>query len=42
MSRTAVTIQTPDGACPASLFRPHGAGPWPGVIMYMDGVGMRP
>ena len=42
MSRTAVTIPTPDGSCPASLFRPAGDGPWPAVLMYMDGVGMRP
>ena len=43
MPRTAVEIATPDGVCPASLFAPDGsAGPWPGVLMYMDGVGMRP
>src|SRR5215813_656801 len=42
MSRTALSIQTADGSCPASLFRPEGDGPWPGVLMYMDGVGMRP
>jgi len=43
MSRTAVTIATSDGSCPASLFRPDvSAGSWPGVLMYMDGIGMRP
>jgi carboxymethylenebutenolidase len=42
MARTAVEIAAPDGVCPASLFRPQGSGPWPGVVMYMDGVGMRP
>jgi carboxymethylenebutenolidase len=44
MSRTALTIATPDGSCPASLFVPSssGAGPWPGVLMFMDGIGMRP
>jgi carboxymethylenebutenolidase len=43
MSRTALSVQTADGTCPASLFRPEaGAGPWPGVLMYMDGIGMRP
>ena len=42
MSRTAVNVTAPNGACPASLFRPAGNGPWPGVLMYMDGVGMRP
>jgi len=42
MPRTAVDIPTPDGTCPASLFVPSGSGPWPGVLMYMDGIGMRP
>jgi carboxymethylenebutenolidase len=43
MPRTAVEIRTDDGVCPASVFRPaSGAGPWPGVIFYMDGAGIRP
>jgi carboxymethylenebutenolidase len=42
MPSDAVLIETSDGKCPATLFRPDGAGPWPGVIMYMDGIGMRP
>ena len=44
MPRTAFAVTTPDGSCPASLFVPSaaGAGPWPGVLMYMDGIGMRP
>jgi carboxymethylenebutenolidase len=44
MSRTAVEIRTPDGVCPASLFRPDGnaSNAWPGVIFYMDGPGIRP
>jgi carboxymethylenebutenolidase len=41
MARTSVTIDTKDGRCEASLFRPSGSGPWPAVIMYMDGVGIR-
>jgi carboxymethylenebutenolidase len=43
MSRTPVTIETRDGKCPASVFRPEsGAGPWPAVLFFMDGVGIRP
>jgi len=42
MSREELTIQTLDGSCPASVYRPSGKGPWPGVLMYMDGVGYRP
>jgi carboxymethylenebutenolidase len=43
MSRAAVAITTPDGTCPASVFTPDsGNGPWPGVIFFMDGLGIRP
>jgi carboxymethylenebutenolidase len=44
MARTPVEITTDDGICPASVFRASGsaAGPWPGVIFYMDGPGIRP
>ncbi|MGI4861354.1 MAG: dienelactone hydrolase family protein [Janthinobacterium lividum] len=37
-----VLIQTRDGACPTHVFSPSGAGPWPAVIFYMDGAGIRP
>lgn len=38
-----VAIRTVDGSCPASVFTPAGrAGPWPGVIFFMDGFGIRP
>jgi carboxymethylenebutenolidase len=43
MARREVSIKTEDGNCPASVFEPStGAAPWPGVLMYMDGVGIRP
>jgi carboxymethylenebutenolidase len=43
MSRTDATIETPDGACRAFVFRPdEGAGPWPAVIYYMDAPAIRP
>lgn len=45
MARTPVEIATEDGACPASVFRPEGEGsrgPWPAVLVYMDGIGIRP
>lgn len=42
MPRTSLTITTRDGNCPATLFTPaEGAGPWPGVIFFMDGLGIR-
>jgi len=35
-------IETAEGVCPSHVYHPQGAGPWPGVILYMDGIGMRP
>jgi carboxymethylenebutenolidase len=42
MSRTEIAIQTADGSCRASIFHPAGKGPWPAILMYMDGIGYRP
>jgi carboxymethylenebutenolidase len=37
-----IEIKTRDGNCPAYVFRPNGKGPWPAVLVFMDGVGIRP
>ena len=37
-----VEIETTDGQCPTHIYHPDGRGPWPGVIVYMDAIGMRP
>ena len=37
-----VSIATSDGSCRSFVFRPQGGGPWPGVLVYMDGIGIRP
>lgn len=37
-----VEIQTRDGKCPSYVYRPSGAGPWPAVLVFMDGIGIRP
>ena len=37
-----VDIDTPDGRMDCHVFTPEGAGPWPGVILYMDAFGVRP
>jgi carboxymethylenebutenolidase len=42
MSREAIQLQAAEGPCRASVFRPLGVGPWPGVIFFMDGIGYRP
>ena len=37
-----VSIETRDGICPAYAYRPQGNGPWPPVLVFMDGLGIRP
>lgn len=42
MSQQQVSIKTKDGTCKTWVVTPEGKGPWPGVLMYMDGFGIRP
>jgi carboxymethylenebutenolidase len=42
VAREDISIDTADGQCRTSVFTPAGGGPWPGVIFFMDGVGIRP
>ncbi len=35
-------IATRDGSCPSYIYRPAGSGPWPAVLVYMDGLAIRP
>ncbi len=42
MRTSAVDITTPDGVADAFLARPDGDGPFPAVVLNMDGVGLRP
>jgi len=37
-----VTIKTRDGLCPSYIFTPAGSGPWPAVLVFMDGLAIRP
>jgi carboxymethylenebutenolidase len=39
---TQTEIATKDGKCPAYVYRPAGDGPWPAVLVFMDGPGIRP
>lgn len=41
MPRVDVEIPTPDGTAPATLSRPEGDGPWPGVVLFPDAGGRR-
>jgi carboxymethylenebutenolidase len=41
--RSTTSIQTRDGQVPTSFFQPAlSGGPWPAVLVYMDGRGIRP
>jgi len=43
MSHERLSVAAQDGECPVHLFTPDsGAGPWPAVIFYMDGLAIRP
>jgi carboxymethylenebutenolidase len=37
-----IEIKTRDGSCPAYVYRPAAGGPWPAVLVFMDGLGIRP
>jgi carboxymethylenebutenolidase len=37
-----IEIATRDSSCRSYVFRPEGAGPWPAVLFFMDGIGIRP
>lgn len=39
---TRIEIKTRDGLCPAYVYRPAGVGPWPAVLVFMDGLAIRP
>jgi carboxymethylenebutenolidase len=39
---TKIDLTTKDGTCPGYVYRPSGSGPWPAVLVFMDGLGIRP
>jgi carboxymethylenebutenolidase len=42
MAHETIEIRTLDGSCPTHVFEPDGAAQHPGVLMFMDGLGIRP
>ncbi|MDB4915019.1 MAG: dienelactone hydrolase [Gemmatimonadetes bacterium] len=42
MTHRIAETRTDDGVCPTHVFAPDDAGELPGVIMFMDGLGIRP
>jgi carboxymethylenebutenolidase len=41
MNRTHTRIDLAEGTADMDVFHPDGPGPWPAVIFYMDGIGLR-
>jgi carboxymethylenebutenolidase len=39
---TKIDIKTRDGICPSYVYRPTAGGPWPAVLVFMDGLAIRP
>ena len=37
-----IDIRTRDGICPSYVYRPTAGSPWPAVLVYMDGLAIRP
>jgi carboxymethylenebutenolidase len=42
MMMNKIEIRTASGSCPSYVYRPAGDGPWPAVLVFMDGIGIRP
>ena len=42
MAMSEIAIDCRDGACRSFVYRPDGRGPWPAVLVFMDGIGIRP
>lgn len=42
MTEATIQLKTADGVMPTRTYHPDGAGPYPAVIFYMDGVAIRP
>src|SRR5262245_26291849 len=41
MHQTRTDIHLSDGTASMDIFHPDGVGPWPAVLFYMDGIGVR-
>jgi carboxymethylenebutenolidase len=42
MANKNIDIETPDGACDSYIAYPDSGGPFPAVLFFMDGIGIRP
>ena len=41
MTTSKIQLKTPDGPCTTEVATPEGSGPWPAVIVFFDGAGLR-
>lgn len=41
IKHVAIEIETQDGRCQTHSYHPEAPGPWPAVVVFMDGIGMR-
>lgn len=42
MAQETISLRTEDGVCPTHVFEPGEDGRWPAVLLFMDGLGIRP
>jgi carboxymethylenebutenolidase len=42
MTRTQIQLKTDAGTCPTNVYKPAGNGPFPALLFFIDGIGMRP
>lgn len=42
LGMSEIAIKTRDGNCRSFVYRPTGSGPWPAVLVFMDGLAIRP
>ncbi len=42
MTRTQIQLKTDAGTCPTNIYKPAGNGPFPALLFFIDGIGMRP
>jgi len=42
MNAASIQIATADGSVPCWTYHPPGTGPWPAIVYFMDGMGIRP
>jgi carboxymethylenebutenolidase len=42
MTTSKIQLSTPDGPCTTEVVTPESRGPWPAVVVFFDGAGLRP